>query len=608
MTLSVQKKETEILDETSKKSLLKIPYFVLTISLIVTISVTYFYYSSAKTIDAQRFESRTNKIKSEIENRVNIYIALLRAGRGFFYASEKVEREEFAKFVENLNLRNQYPGVLAIGFSKIFSPEEKDALVRQMKSDGFSDFTIKPDTPRDEYNLIIYIEPLNERNRVALGFDMSSEPTRKLAMDSARDRGLFATSGRVILVQEKVEEAQPGFLIYVPVYKNKEVPETIEERRNQIEGFIYSPFRANEFVKDVVREGGIDEVSFKIYDYELNENNLLATGNEELGINDSVLRGQNEVEFGSRKWVITYTPTKRFQSQSLVWWTPIIFFLGLAICIILFFLSLSQSRTNLNLIRTADDLAASGVIVQTLLESEKAARENAEQSGKVKDEFLATISHELRTPLNVIGGWVNILKLSGVEKETTEKAIETINKNLRMQANLVEQMLIFSDKEFLINSKNWQNISLADLITECFEQINQKINEKNLVLIKNLTQDETKIYGDKEKLRQAFIYLLDNSIKFTPSGGTISVDLSKLDKQISTKITDTGEGISKEMMPHIFEGFRQSDSSTIRKYSGLGLGLAVAKKIVEGHHGTIKVESEGLQKGAVFTVNLPLAK
>lgn len=594
-----ENKKREYLNDAEKKSLLKIPYFVLTISLIFTICVTYFYYSSAKTIDTQRFENRANKIKTEIENRIDTYIALLRAGRGFIYASEDVTKAEFATFVGNFNLRNQYPGVLAIGFSKIFKAEEKDALVERMRREGVSDFAVNPAAPRDEFQAILYIEPLDERNKLAVGFDMSSEPTRKEAMDTARDMGRFATSGRVILVQEKENDVQAGFLIYAPVYKTRTVPETVEERRAQIDGFVYSPFRAGDFVQDVVEEGQIDEISFRIYDDELDEKNLLTVGNGEQGIDDAVLRKQNEVEFGFRKWIITYSPTAKFQTQSLVWWTPIIFFLGLAISIILFFLSLSQSRKNM-------DLAASGLKVQYLLESEKKARQEAEQSVRVKDEFLATVSHELRTPLNIIGGWVNILKMESVEKETREKAVEIINKSLHSQANLVEQMIIFSDKESLINSKNWQEFSFSDILAECLTELDKKIAGKELKIVKDLTG--TQISGDREKLKQAVCCVVDNAIKFTPAGGTISVDLHKTGDEIFLKISDTGEGISEEMLPHIFESFRQSDSSTIRKHSGLGLGLAFAKKIVEGHHGTISVESGGWQKGTSFTITLPLAK
>jgi signal transduction histidine kinase len=598
------KTKTEVLTNASKKSLLKIPYFVLTISLIVTMSVTFFYYSSAKTIDAQRFESRANKIKSEIENRIDTYIALLRAGRGFFYASEGVNKEEFARFVGNFDLRGQYPGVLAIGFSKVFTADEKNTLIKKDENLNIPALTLKPKNPRDQYQAIIYIEPFDDRNKVALGFDMSSEPIRRQALETARDSGRFVTSGKVVLVQERgTNELQAGFLIYLPVYKSKNIPETVEERRQQIDGFIYSPFRAGDFVKDLIKEGEIDEVSFRIYDYELNEDSLLAVGNEELGVKDSVLKGENEVEFGSRKWVITYTPTEKFRAQSLVWWTPIIFFLGIAISVVLFFLSLSQSRINRRMVKTAQDLAVSGAMVQTLLESEKEARQKAEQATKVKDEFLATVSHELRTPLNAISGWINILNLRSADDELRKKAIVSINRNLHAQANLVEQILIFSDNSALFDLQKRRKFSVADLLTEYLGFLEEKISKKNLKLVRNLS--EVEIIGDREKIKLAIGCILENAVKFTPNGGTITVDLHSKNNKCLLEITDNGEGISQEMLPHIFETFSQSDTSTVRKHSGLGLGLAIARKIIESHSGTITVESQGLQQGSKFTIILP---
>jgi signal transduction histidine kinase len=609
MASKFQKFKSDFLVQVNNKSILRIPYFVLTISLIVTVAITYFYYSSAKRIDSDRFRNQTNRIKEELENRLDTYIALLRAGRGFFYAKQDVDRLEFNRFIENLNLRKNYPGVYAIGYARVIKADEKDAVVAQMRREGAADFSIKPDLPaRDEYRSIVYIEPLDERNRLALGYDMSTEANRKAAMDTACDTGVYATSGRVTLVQETEPEAPGGFLIYVPVYKSGTIPATVEERRRDLKGFLYSPFRSGEFVKDVTGDGTLNEVAFRIYDNEFDESNLLATANPDEKMTEFPLEGRNEIEFNNRKWVIVYTSTSRFHKQSLIWWTPIIFFLGLAISVILFFLSLSQSRTNQNLIRTANDVAVSAATIRNLLVREQEARGNAEKSAKVKDEFLATVSHELRTPLNVIGGWVNILKLSGVDDEIKRRAIETINKSLRAQANLVEQMLIFSDKEFLVNPEKWQKIGFTGLVDECLEKFDGRLKDKKLTLEKHLPDTDLGVLGDRDKLTQALSCLLDNSTKFTPPSGTIVVDLQRNGDRLFLRIDDTGEGISPEMLPHIFEGFRQSDSSTVRRHSGIGLGLAISKKIFEAHQGTIEVQSEGPQKGSSIIVTLPLAR
>ena len=506
-----------------------------------------------------------------------------------------------------MNLRQNYPGVLGIGFSKVFTSEEKDTLIKKLKNEGINDFQIIPDTPRSLYQSIIYIEPFDERNRKVIGFDMSSEPTRKAAIDTARDTGSQAITGKIILLQENEIDKQNGFIIYFPIYKSKFTPESIEEKNRQIDGFVYSPFRAGEFVDDVIKNGEIDELSFKIYDHESNEANFLAAGNQAKESPDTLFQTQNEINVGGRNWVITYSPTANFYKHSLTWWTPIIFLLGLAISVILFFLSLSQSWTNQRLIKTAGDLSKSGEMVENLLIKEKAVREEAERSAKVKDEFLATVSHELRTPLNAISGWVSIIKANNLEQETKDKAISVINKNLRQQVNLIEQMIIFSDLESFLNTSNRQKFSLNELVNECLNESIVQLSKKNLKLEKTFPAEELSINGDKENLKKAVAILLDNSIKFTPQDGEISIELKSDNKEVLFKIIDNGEGILPDLIPKIFEGFRQSDTSITRKHGGLGLSLAITKKIIESHKGKINIESDGLNKGTVIAVTLPLA-
>ncbi|HRH41547.1 MAG TPA: CHASE domain-containing protein [Pyrinomonadaceae bacterium] len=594
--------KNNFLGDLSNSSILRIPYFVLTISIIVTIAITYFYYSSAKTNDSGRFESQTVRVKSEIESRLDTYSALLRAGRSYFYATDTINKEDFRQFVANLNLRQNYPGVLAIGFSKVFIPAEKESFIKKMRNEGLTDFVVKPDTPRDEYQAIIYIEPFDDVNKQVIGFDMSSEAIRESALKNARDTGNQSITGKVILAQQEDEEKkQTGFLIYFPIYKSKSTPETVEERRKKIDGFIYSPFRSEEFVADVIKNGEIDELSFKIYDTENNERSLLVVGNPNEELADPLFRGQNEINIGGRTWIVTYSPTAKFYKHSLIWWTPIIFFLGLAISVVLFYLSLSQSWTNQRLIKTANDLAQLG-------EKEREAREDAERSAKVKDEFLATISHELRTPLNAIAGWVNIIKLNNIENETKEKAIGIINKNLRQQVNLIEQMIIFSDMESFLSQANWQKFSLTELVTENLNEAVIQISKKKLKLIKDISSDKLMINGDKDKIKKAISILVDNSIKFTPQGGEILIELNSQQNKVLLKVVDSGEGILPELMPNIFEGFRQSDSSSIRKHGGLGLSLAIAKKIIESHRGKLTVKSDGADTGTTIMLVLPLAR
>ena len=252
-----------------------IPYFVLVVTLLLTIFATYYSAIATKEQDRLQFENTAQRTQYDIQNRLETYIALLRAGSGLFAANEQISRDEFRAFVDRLDLQNRYPGIQGIGFSVRVMPQEKAALVARMQNQGVENFTIKPEFKRAEYHSIIYLEPLNERNKVAIGFDMSIEQVRRAAMERARDTGTAAASGRVTLLQEIDKQKQAGFLIYVPVYRNGTTPHTLNERRAALTGFVYSPFRTNDFLHGIFGENQ-PAIEFQIYDgTDLSPKNLL---------------------------------------------------------------------------------------------------------------------------------------------------------------------------------------------------------------------------------------------------------------------------------------------------------------------------------------------
>jgi signal transduction histidine kinase len=605
MKFNLFKIKNELQSAENNKSVLKIPYFVFTISLIVTVAITYFYYASTKTIDSQRFSNKVLKARETIKNKLDNYITLLRAGRGFFAAGKDVDKQSFEEFVDNLRLNELYPGIQAIGFSKVFKREEKESLEKQMQREGHENFKVTPENPRQDYQSIIYLAPLNESNQKAIGFDMSTESVRKLALDTARDQGSYTVSGKVLLLQDT---ENPGFLIYLPIFRDDKIPATIEQRREKIQGYIYSPFRAGIFVNDVVKQLNDNAVSFKIYDEGIDENSLLAIGNQSVNAAESDLTEVSQIDVGNKKWTIVYTPTAEFNAESLRWWTPIIFLLGLAISVILFVLSFSQHTANQKLLLIAGELSDSEAEVQKLLISETKAREFAEKADKVKTEFISTVSHELRTPLNAITGWLQILKSNNLNDEAKQKAVEIINKNLRLQVDLVEDMITFSDDNYLGNQTSGEKFSFKKMIEECLSEIENSVNAKEITLSGALSAENNTVFGDRKKIKKTVLRLLDNSIKFTPSNGKISVSLNSDSENLYLKIADSGEGIRTDLLPHIFGHFNQSDTSSTRKHGGLGLGLAIAEKVISYHQGKITAESDGKGKGSCFTVSLPLNK
>ena len=241
-----------------------------------------------------------------------------------------------------------------------------------------------------------------------------------------------------------------------------------------------------------------------------------------------------------------------------------------------------------------------------LYEAERTARAEAEAANRIKDEFLAIVSHELRTPLNAVLGWSQLLRTRKFDAATTARALETIERNARSQKQLIEDLL---DVSRIIRGKvnlNVQPIDLVPVIQAGIEVVRLAANAKNIQIETQFERDAGLVLGDPERLQQVVWNLLSNAVKFTLEGGWIKVDLQRVESQLQIQVQDTGIGISKAFLPHVFEYFRQADGSITRSRGGLGLGLAIVRHLVELHGGTVQAISEGEGQGATFTVKLPL--
>ena len=241
-----------------------------------------------------------------------------------------------------------------------------------------------------------------------------------------------------------------------------------------------------------------------------------------------------------------------------------------------------------------------------LLVQEQKARAEAERLNQLKDEFLSTVSHELRTPLNAILGWSQILRSNRVDEATMNRALETIERNARSQAELINDLL---DISRIIIGKirlNVQMVELLPVIEAAIDTVRPAADAKNIRLQSVLDPAAGPVLGDSERLQQIVWNLLSNAIKFTPKRGRVQVCLQRINSHVEIIVTDTGQGISTEFLPYVFDRFRQADSSITRSFGGLGLGLAIVRQLVELHGGTVHAESPGEGQGATFTVKLPL--
>ena len=240
-------------------------WIILALSFVITALAWSISDSAIRTRAAERFEFQTADIASAIERRLMAYATALRGGTGLFEAVGQVNRAQWHEYVQALRLQENFPGIQGLGFSLMIAPTELDAHIAGIRAEGFPDYSVRPEEPRDQYSAIVYLEPFDWRNQRAFGYDMYSEPVRRRAMERARDSGEPAISGRVTLVQETDRDVQYGFLMYIPVYRPGMPTTTLEERRAALLGFVYSPFRANDFMNGILGSNQ-DAIRLELYD------------------------------------------------------------------------------------------------------------------------------------------------------------------------------------------------------------------------------------------------------------------------------------------------------------------------------------------------------
>lgn len=243
---------------------------------------------------------------------------------------------------------------------------------------------------------------------------------------------------------------------------------------------------------------------------------------------------------------------------------------------------------------------------EELLEREQQARHEAEVASRMKDEFLGLLSHELRTPLNAIVGWTRMLSTGQLDNDTFDRAVETIDRNAKLQARLIDDML---DVSRIISGKlrlDAQPVDLTTVVNAAVDTLRPAADAKQIRIYVVLDFGAGMVLGDPVRLQQVIWNLLSNAIKFTPKKGSIHVMLERVNSQVEVTVSDTGIGIDEAFLPYVFERFRQGDSTSSKKYGGLGLGLAIVRHLVEMHGGTVEAANRKDRQGAIFSFKLPV--
>jgi PAS domain S-box-containing protein len=279
----------------------------------------------------------------------------------------------------------------------------------------------------------------------------------------------------------------------------------------------------------------------------------------------------------------------------------------------------SELALDVSLCPAGDGIAALVVVIfrdvsgeeHAEVERQRLIRERAmhQDANRMKDEFLAVLSHELRTPLNSIIGWTTVLR-SSAERRTSEaeRALDTIQRNARVLVRLIEDLLDISRIVSGHLRIEPRHVDLVQLLSGVVDNLRPAARAKGVTLTFDLPDTAVFVMGDPDRLQQVANNLLTNAMKFTPAAGVVTVGVGRAGRVARVQVRDTGVGITPEFLPHVFDRFRQADRNGSRNQSGLGLGLAIVRSVVELHGGTVHAESEGPQCGAAFTVELPLSR
>jgi signal transduction histidine kinase len=552
-------------------------WLVLALFLLITALATPYVWKSSRIDQRARFRNAVQTSRDAIQYRIDLYVNVLTATSGLFAADEEVTRDEFRTYVQQLDLQHRYPGVQGIGLSLRVTPQERQA------------YGVWPAGARSEYHAIVILEPLDRRNRAAIGYDMHSEPVRAAAMDRARDTAHVAASGPVTLVQEIDPARQTGFLIYVPVYATHLAPRSVAERRTALRGFVYAPFRAGDLFGSTFDARNRSDVGFEIYD----GRTLIYATAPDLARLNSHFTARNTIDVAGRTWTIV------FYSLEAATGTPLLFAIataaaGLMISFLLFALLQVQARARATAEETAERLRASEAELQA--------------ANQTKDDFLATLSHELRTPMTAVLGWSRLLLTAELDEETHRTAVESIQQSARVQAQLIDDLLDVSRITAGKMRIEPRTVELAAVIRAAVSAVQPAANAKGVRLDLELAARPVEVSGDAERLQQVVWNLLSNAVKFTPSGGSVVIELTADAEHAQMAVRDSGQGIDPAFLPHVFERFRQADSGASRSHTGLGLGLSIVRHLVELHGGEVRAESQGLGRGATFRVTLPLQR
>ncbi len=533
----------------------------------------------------QQFDFRAAEIESAIAARMDAYIEVLRGGLGLFHASENVNRGEWSAYVRTLEIDQGLPGIQGIGYAEFIRPEDRSFYEQRIRDQGFPDFRIRPEGARALYSSITFLEPFDERNRQAFGFDMYQQETRRDGMNRARDSGMPAISGKVTLVQEINEDVQAGFLMYLPYYGQAAVPASIEQRRETIRGFVYSPFRMGNLMQGILG-GGLPNVRLQIFDSSnISDETLMY---DSIGRQDQPSRAEfvdiSTLDVGQHQWTLRVASLPAFEKSTDG--TEDLFLLvgGLIVSFLVFGILCSFANT-----RERAEALANSMTVKLQANTEELQRSNAEL-----ELFAYVASHDLKAPLRGIDHLA-----SWIESDLGDSLTGEPKHNMGLLRGRITRLEVLLDDLLSYSRAGRQEskpepILMEKLSQELFDAVN--IDGRFAF---HQTIDLPELNVSAVGLEQVLTNLFSNSQKHHGGDrGDIFLKVFGTNGFYEIHYEDDGIGIPEDQRDRAFQMFQTLQPRD--KVEGSGMGMAIIRKIVEREGGTVECLDRPDGQGGVF--------
>ena len=590
----------------------------------------------------ERFDAEAEEISQRIVQRMNLYESGLRGAQALFNAQPEPTRAQWRDFAAGLDLANNFPGVMGLGYAVFLRHDQRAGLERQVRQEGYPEFRIWSLNPADAARPppssvpVYYLEPFDERNRRAFGYDMFSEPIRKVALRNAARSGMPALSAKVELVQSARAGHQSGFLMYFPVYRKQaglSPDATPEQRVAALQGYAYSPILAQELMRDLLgpvgdarNRAGAHAIRLEIFDGDeadatarLYASAADRTESDRLHYPNPFAR-EMPLELLQHRWTLRFTSLPAFERSIDRQKSHIVLLAGVIISLLFF--GVVRALTARHAYATALARQMTGALRQSE-SSLIAARDLAEAASRAKTEFVANMSHEIRTPLNAVLGMTHLLNNTPLSPDQ-QKYLEMIRTSGNSLLGILNDVLDFSKIEAGRMELSPAPFHLGAVLEALANIMTVNGGEKDLELALGIEPGVPQaLVGDAHRLQQVLVNLVGNAIKFTEKGhvavlvelvaaasGAPGVNQAPPDAPATLRFTvsDSGIGIPADSLAQLFAPFSQADASMTRRFGGTGLGLAISRRIAALMGGAIEVRStQGVGSEFMLTVPMPRA-